>query len=42
MWSLLQNKVGENYGVGTVCEVWINEEERLIKRYLSNKNFYYC
>ena len=33
MWSLLQNKVGENYGVGTVCEVWINEEEGLIKRY---------
>ena len=33
MWSLLQNKSGEYYGYGTVCEVWINEEEGLIKRY---------
>ena len=33
MWSLLQNKSGKHYGYGTVCEVWINEEEGLIKRY---------
>ena len=33
MWSLLQNKSGKHYGYGTVCEVWINEKEGLIKRY---------
>tara|TARA_Y100000590_G_scaffold294104_1_gene331327 strand:- start:684 stop:1175 length:492 start_codon:yes stop_codon:yes gene_type:complete len=32
MWLLLQNNP-KHYGVGTVCEVWINEDKGLIKRY---------
>ena len=32
MWLLLQNK-NKKYGYGTVCEVWIDEDKGLIKRY---------
>ena len=38
MWLLLQNrkyKTNEN-GIGTVCEVWINEDKGLIKRYFKS------
>ena len=38
MWLLLQNrkyKTNEN-GIGPVCEVWINEDKGLIKRYFKS------